>query len=107
MKHLMEILFTKTFRNYSVKRIKQMIDWQVLFKDNGYFDSIVLCILKAQDMSRDNIVAITKGWIFDGNLTYALSLNDNNLTHFDISILFTTLKQYYEQSKLKTNRIGY
>ena len=40
----------------------------------------MLCILKAEDMSRDHIVAITKGWIFDGDLTYALSLNDINLT---------------------------
>ena len=45
-----------------------------------YFNSIMVCILKSEDNSRDHIIAITKGWIFDGNLTSALSLNVGNLT---------------------------
>ena len=80
MKYLMEILFTKKFRKYGVRRIKQMIDWKHFINDTGYFDSIMICILKAADMSRDHIVAITKGWIFDGNLNYALKLDEDSLT---------------------------
>ena len=80
MKFIMQIVFRKEFKNYGVKRIKQMIKWSDLLHDNRYFNSIMLCILKSEDNSRDHIVAITKGWIFDGNLTHALSLTVGNLT---------------------------
>ena len=60
--------------------MKQMIEWSKLLYDNEYFNSIMLCILKSEDNSRDHIVAISQGWIFDGNLTHALSLNVGNLT---------------------------
>ena len=79
MKYLINIVNTKQFKNYGVKRIKQMIEWSKFLYDKEYFNNIMLCILRSEDNSRDHIVAISKGWIFDGNLTHALSLNIANL----------------------------
>ena len=71
----MNIVFMKQCHNYSAKRIKQMIKWTELLHDKEYFNNIMLCILKSEDNSRDHIVAISRGWIFDGNLPRALLLN--------------------------------
>ena len=40
----------------------------------------MLCIPKSSCFSRDHIIGITRGWIFDGNLPYAIPLNEENLT---------------------------
>ena len=46
---------------------------------NEFYNCIMLCLLKTSTMSRDHIVAIVRGWIFDPNLMYAIDLNDENL----------------------------
>ena len=49
------------------------------FRNDKYYDNIFLCIVKSNLLSRDHIIAITRGWIFDGNLKYAIVLNEQNL----------------------------
>ena len=43
------------------------------------YDHIFLCIVKSNLLSRDHIIAITRGWIFDKNLKCAITLNEQNL----------------------------
>ena len=40
----------------------------------------MLCIPKSTSLNRDHIIGITQGWIFDGNLSYAIPLNEDNLS---------------------------
>ena len=69
----------KVFRDYTVVRMKQMISWKQMFLPE-YFDNILLCIPKSSSFSKDHIIAVTKGWIFDGNLEYAVPLTEENIT---------------------------
>ena len=39
----------------------------------------MVCILKSNIMSREHMIAISNGWIFDANLSYAIALNETNL----------------------------
>ena len=79
MVFLMKIIFQKPFNDYSVKRIKQMIPW-TKFLENPYYKQVILCIPKSSCFSRDHIIGISRGWIFDGNLPYGIPLNEENLT---------------------------
>ena len=44
-----------------------------------YYDYIHICIVKSYLLSRDHIIAITRGWIFDGNPKYAIVLSEQKL----------------------------
>ena len=79
MKFLSQIIYSKPLKEYAVQRMRQMVEWKS-FLHNPYYDSIILCIPKSTGFSRDHIIGITKGWIFDGNLSYAIPLNEKNLT---------------------------
>ena len=101
MKFLMEIIFQKDFGKYMVKRIKQIVHWRDFLSNTEYFHSIILCILKSTDMSRDHIIAISQGWIFDGNLTYALALNVHNLSWCAVhGTEYGTFTGFYEQVQI-------
>ena len=39
----------------------------------------MLCIIQSSLFSRDHIIAIAHNWIFDGNLPYAIPLNEKSL----------------------------
>ena len=43
------------------------------------YNSIILGIVKSNYLSRDHIIAICRGWIFDANLTYAIPLTLDSL----------------------------
>ena len=76
---LSEIIQQKAFKAYAVRRMKQMIAWRKFFESPFYY-KVMLCIPKSSNFSRDHIIGITQGWIFDGNLSYAIPLNEENLT---------------------------
>ena len=76
---LIDTINKQPFNDYSVKRIKQMIPWGKLL-ENPFYQHVVLCMPKSSCFSRDHIIGITRGWIFDGNLPYAIQLNEENLT---------------------------
>ena len=81
LKYLINIIFKqpKIFEEYAVKRIKSPVGWRELCH-NPYYNTVVLCIPKSSSFAKDHIIAITKGWIFDGNLIYAMPLTEENLT---------------------------
>ena len=81
MKFLIDIIMQqqKVFKKYTVQRMKKPVGWRDLCQ-NPYYNNIVLCIPKSSSFAKDHIVGITKGWIFDGNLSYALPLTEENLT---------------------------
>ena len=81
MKYLNRIIQEnqKIFKEYTVIRVKQMIGWKQLLLPQ-YYNDILLCIPKSSSFSKDHIIGITKGWIFDGNLEYAMPLTEDNIT---------------------------
>ena len=81
MKYLNSIIQEnqKIFKDFTVQRVKQMISWKQLFIPQ-YYNNILLCIPKSSSFSKDHIIGITKGWIFDGNLEYAMPLTEENIT---------------------------
>ena len=76
---LSQIIHQKAFKLYAVQRMKQMISWKK-FLESPYYYKIMLCIPKSTSLNRDHIIGITQGWIFDGNLSYAIPLNEDNLS---------------------------
>ena len=56
-----------------------MIPWKDIYAKPEFYNSIMLCVLKSKMFSRDHIIAICRGWIIDGNLSYAISLNEKSL----------------------------
>ena len=105
MKFLIQVFFdTKPLNKmYTVKRIPPpFISISQMKQKNEFYNSIILCLLKTSTMSRDHIVAIARGWIFDPNLMYAIDLNDENLKwcagHGKGSIEFNG---FYEQVQVK------
>ena len=76
---LSELMFQSAFRLYTVKRMTQIVPWKKLL-ENPFYSNIMLCIPKSTSMLKDHIIGITNGWIFDGNLVYAIPLNESNLT---------------------------
>ena len=67
---LVDIMFQKAFQPYAVKRMRQIVSWKKLL-ENPFDYTIMLCISKSTSFSKDHIIGIINGWIFDGNLTYA------------------------------------
>ena len=61
-----------------METIKKEVPWAELNKGT-FWKSIVICLLRGSDHSRDHIVSISHGWIFDSNLDFALPLNKESL----------------------------
>ena len=56
-----------------------MIPWKDTLGMTKYYGHKFLCIVKSNLLSRDQIIAITRGWIFYRNLKYVIVLNKQNL----------------------------
>ena len=86
---------------YYVERKKEIIPWKAILGMTKYYDHILLYIIKSNLLSRDHIIAIIKGWIFDGNLNYAIASNEENLIwcagHGKPGIYFVV---FYEQIQI-------
>ena len=76
---LSNIINHKTFKAFVTRRMRQVVHWKQLLRDPHY-SRIMLCIPRSSSFSKDHIIGITHGWIFDGNLLYAIPLNEENLT---------------------------
>ena len=108
---LMNTINKKAFKDYSVKRITRMIPWGK-FLENPFYKHVVLCMPKSSSFSRDHIIGISRGWIFDGNLPYAIPLNEDNLTwctsHGCENEVFTGFWEqvyfFYEPKEKKQNK---
>ena len=79
LQFLGKIIHCATFKAYVINRIKKAMHWKELLKD-PYYSRIMLCIPRSSSFSKDHIIGISQGWIFDGNLQYAIPLNEENLT---------------------------
>ena len=79
MKFLSQVVQSRALKDYYVERKTRIMTWKEIYKSNECYQSIQLCIVKSTSFSRDHIIAIAAGWIFDSNLTYAISLNEKNL----------------------------
>ena len=81
MKFLVSIVTqnAKLFKDFYVERKKQIMDWKDVVKMQRSVKTIQLCIIQTTSFSRDHIIALAGGWIFDSNLTFAIPLNANNL----------------------------
>ena len=62
-----------------MQRIKNIMSWKDIYNSNECYHSIILCIINSSSFSRDHMIAIANGWIFDSNLPYALPLNEDSL----------------------------
>ena len=56
-----------------------MLSWKEILSSQKCHDSIILGILRTSLRSRDHMIAICNGLIFDGNLSYAIPLNLESL----------------------------
>ena len=102
---LMKIMEKKPFsKKYECKRLKQ-VPWREFLKKSDLYDSVILCILCTTKMSKDHIIAISQGWIFDGNLKYAITCNEDNLNwcagHGNEN---ETFGGFYEQVQIRTRK---
>ena len=79
LKFLVTTVINKYFKNYYVERISKIMSWKDIYNSNDCFHSIMICIIKDSSFSRDHMIAIANGWIFDSNLHYALPLNEDSL----------------------------
>ena len=75
----MTTVLNKYFKNYYVQRITKIMSWKDIYNSNECFHSIMICIIKDSSFSRDHMISIANGWIFDSNLPYALPLNEDSL----------------------------
>ena len=107
MKFLMHLFFDKKVlrKNYTVKRVPPpFASIKDMQKDTKYYNSIMLCLLKTSTMSRDHIIGICRGWIFEPNLPYAIVLNMENMNWcagHGKDILFNG---FYEQVQIYMNK---
>ena len=105
---LNDIVLCKAFKNYYVKRIKQIKPWKDIYNSNDCYYSIMLCIIQSSAFSRDHIIAIAHNWIFDSNLPYAIPLNEKSLnwcaSHGRQGICYVAC---VEQVQVGKKRIGY
>ena len=100
MKFLIGLMFKKPFsRLFVVKKLKQT-SWKTLQSKSGLFYSVILCLPKSTILSRDHIFAVSQGWIFDGNLSYAVGLTMENLNwstgHGKEDINFSGFHEMYQ-----------
>ena len=80
LKFLSRLMNQKTYsQKYKVRRMTNMISWKELNRNTVYFNSIMTCILKSSNMSKENMIGISNGWIFDANLDYGILLNEKKL----------------------------
>ena len=79
MKFLINIINSKKFSKFYVERKKKLLSWKEINKCAKCYKSIILGIVKSNLLSRDHIIAICNGWIFDANLPYAIPLTLENL----------------------------
>ena len=79
MLFLTVIILCKAFKDYYVKRIKQIKPWKEIYNSNDCYYNIMLCFIQSSAFSRDHIIAIAHNWIFDSNLPYAIPLNEKSL----------------------------
>ena len=63
MNYLKELVMKIKGNTYTVTNIKEKLSWTEL-KTARYFKSIVICLFKGSDGSRDHIVSISNAWIF-------------------------------------------
>ena len=49
---------------------------------NGCYENLFLCIIKSNMFSWHHIIAICGGWIFNGDLNYALPLSDESFNWY-------------------------
>ena len=61
-----------------MRTIKTKVSWAELNKPS-FYKVIVVCLLRGSDESRDHIVSISHGWIFDSNLDFAIPLKKESL----------------------------
>ena len=66
----------KNFKPSRVKRPKISLS-EMKYKD-AYYD-IVICLIQDTKKSKDHIIGISNGWIFDSRLSFTLPLEKNNL----------------------------
>jgi len=92
MKFLINTINNKKFSKYYVERKKKLLSWKEINKCAKCYKSIILGIVKSNLLSRDHIIAICNGWIFDANLPYAIPLTLDNLNwcagHGNKEVLF-------------------
>ena len=76
-----------------------MIPWKDIYEKPDFNYSIMLCILKSNMFSHDHIIVICRGWIFDGNISYTISLNKKSLNwcagHGELDVVFDG---FYQQA---------
>ena len=108
MKFLMSLINQKEFKEYYVQRITSIMKWKDIYKSSECYESIMLCIIQSSSFSRDHIIAISGGQIFDSNLTYALTLNATNLdwcaSHGKDGIFFQKFLEQVKIGKREKNR---
>jgi hypothetical protein len=78
MNYLKSLVIKTKGNAFRVETIKKEVPWAELNKTTHY-KLIVISLLRGSDDSRDHIVSISHGWIFDSNLDFALPLNKESL----------------------------
>ena len=78
MNYLKELVHQTKGNAFRAETIRQEVQWAELNKGK-LWKSIVIFLLRGSDHSRDHIVSISHGWIFDSNLDFALPLNKESL----------------------------
>ena len=86
------------------RKVPPFVSINDMNKETKYYNSIMLCLLKTSSMSRDHIIGISRGWIFEPNLPYAILLNLENMNWcagHGKNILFNG---FYEQVQISMNK---
>ena len=93
---------------YYGERKTQMMPWKDIPGMTKYNDNIFLCTAKSNLLSRDHIIAITRGWTFDRNQKYAIALYEQNLSwcagHWKPGIDFVDFYKQIQISIKEKNR---
>ena len=56
-----------------------MIQWKDLRYESKHYKSIMVCLIKGFNGTCDIVIAIVRGWIFDSNLLFVITLDEKHL----------------------------
>ena len=63
MDYLFELVIHVRGGIYSAYHHKNMIECSALIYEPEYYQSIMICLIKGTNGTRDNVIAIVRGWI--------------------------------------------
>ena len=108
MMFLTSLMFKKPFSKKFMVTNLHKIPWKSMISKSSLFYSIILCLPKSTNLSRDHIFAIVQGWIFDSNLSYGIALNLDNLNwsagHGKNDVAFSGFHEVYQISLRKQKK---